>query len=61
MSQPYIWLFIIIMLIIIEAASINLTSIWFVASGLVALVLSFFIDDFLVEFGIFVVLGLIYT
>ena len=39
--------------------TINLTTIWFVISGLFALLLSFFIDIFIVQFFVFVVLGLI--
>ena len=53
------WLGMIIFLVIIEIASINLTTIWFVASALVSLVVSFFYDNFLVQFGIFVILGII--
>lgn len=55
----YFWLFIIIILTIIEAMTINLVSIWFIVSALVSLVLSFLIDDFLIQFSIFVILGII--
>ena len=37
----------------------NLVSIWFIISGLFALITSFIIDEFLIQFAIFVVLGII--
>ena len=55
----YFWLFIIIILTIIEAMTINLVSIWFIASALVSLILSFLIDNFLIQFSVFVILGII--
>ena len=55
----YFWLVLIIILGIIEALTINLVSIWFVISGLFALITSFIIDSFLIQFAIFVVLGVI--
>lgn len=59
MEQWYVWLIIIIILTILEAMTINLTTIWFVASGIVALIASFFIDNYLIQFGIFVILGVL--
>ena len=56
--MSYLWVLIIILLAIAEITTINLTTIWFVASGLVALVLSSFIDNFLIQLGVFVVLGI---
>ena len=53
------WLVLIIFLVIIEILSINLTTIWFVASALVSLILSFLGISFIIQFGIFVVLGII--
>ncbi len=55
----YIWLGIIILLTLIELMTVNLTTIWFVISGLVALGVSFINDSFLVQFGWFAVLGII--
>ena len=53
------WIITIIILIAMEIVSINLTSIWFVISGLVALFLSFFVDNFVLQFAVFVILGII--
>lgn len=55
----YFWLGIIIVLGFLEIITINLVSIWFIISGIVALVLSFFVDSFVIQFGVFVVLGII--
>ena len=53
----WIWIGIVISLALIEILTINLTTIWFVASGLLALILSIFIDNYLVQFGVFVIGG----
>lgn len=53
------WLAVVVLLGFIEAITINLVSIWFVISGLVALGLSFITDSFMVQFGVFVILGII--
>ena len=53
----YIWLAIIILLTIAEIMTINLVTIWYVASGIVALILSFFIDNFTFQFAVFTLLG----
>lgn len=58
-SMAYLWLAIVILLGIAEAITINLTTIWFVMSGLVSLVLSFFVDNFMIQLGVFVLLGII--
>lgn len=51
------WLIIIIALSFLEAATVNLVSIWFIASALVSLILSFFEVSFFVQFAVFVLLG----
>lgn len=55
----YFWLCLIIILSIIEALTVNLVSIWFIISGFFALITSFIFDSFLIQFAIFVVLGVI--
>ncbi len=54
-----IWLIIIVLLTILEVITINLVSVWFILSGIISLFLSFVIDSFYVQFGIFVGLGLV--
>lgn len=55
----YFWLVLIIVLGVVEAMTVNLVSIWFIISGLFALITSFIIDEFLIQFAIFVILGVI--
>ena len=59
MEQWYVWLAVIIILIIIECMTVGLTTIWFVASGIIALFVSFFTDSYLIQFAIFVILGVL--
>ena len=59
MEQWLVWLILIILLTILEVGTINLVSVWFIASAFVSLILSFFIHSFAIEFAVFVVLGLI--
>ena len=51
------WLIVILICIFFEVTTINLVSIWFIVSGIVALILSFFIDSFMVQMAVFVLLG----
>lgn len=55
----YFWLIVILILIAIEIATVNLVTVWFVASAIVALVLSYFVDNFVVQFAVFVVVGVL--
>lgn len=57
--MTYIWLIIIVILSIIEFATINLTTIWFVISGIVSLIISFFNDNLSLQVGVFVIFGII--
>lgn len=59
MDMWILWLVIVIMLTFLEVITINLVSVWFIASALVSLFLSFFIEEFYIQFGVFVILGLI--
>lgn len=55
----YIWLIIAISLAILEMSTINLVSIWFVISALVAMIASLFTENIPIQITIFVILGLI--
>jgi membrane protein implicated in regulation of membrane protease activity len=55
----YFWLGIVVFLGILEIATVGLVSIWFVISGIVAMILSFITNNFAVQFGVFVLLGVI--
>lgn len=53
----YSWLAIVIGLAILEMATTSLVSIWFVLSGLLAMVASLFIKSILIQVAIFVIFG----
>lgn len=55
--MSYIWLGIVILLTLVECMTVGLTTIWFVVSALVALIVSLMVDNFVMQFGIFVMLG----
>lgn len=52
------WLIVIIICCLLEAITVNLVSVWFIASGIVALIASLFTDSFEIQLGIFVILGI---
>ncbi|MDE6284426.1 MAG: NfeD family protein [Bacilli bacterium] len=51
------WLVLIVVLTIIEVATVNLLTIWFVISGIVALIVSLFTENIVVSSTVFVMLG----
>ncbi len=53
------WFILVIVLAFIELVTTDLLTIWFCFSGIVALILSFFIDNTTVIFTIFVVLSIL--
>ena len=53
------WLVVIVLLTILEISTVNLVSIWFIASAILSLIISFFIKTFYIQFGIFVSIGLV--
>lgn len=57
--MAWLWLCIVIVLTLIEVSTINLVTIWFIASGIIAMILSLFVDNYFIQFFIFVVLGII--
>ena len=59
MSYWILWLLIIFVLSFAEVITVNLVTIWFVASAIVAMILSFFVDSFSIQFIVFGVVGII--
>lgn len=55
----YFWLTVVIILSIIECMTIDLVTIWYIASGLCTIVLSLFLDNFVIQFAFFTILGTI--
>ena len=56
----YGWLAIVIILTAIELMTVNMVTVWFVASALLALASAFFTDNFVIQFAIFVIFGIIF-
>lgn len=55
----YIWLAIVILLTLVELMTVNLTTMWFVASGIIAMIASLFVENFAIQFAIFSIVGII--
>ena len=60
MDYWIIWLVIVFLLTIVELATINLVSVWFVISGCLALIVSLFTQNFYIQFGVFVICGIVF-
>lgn len=53
----YIWLAIAVTLAIIEMSTVNLVSIWYIMSSLVAMIISLFTDNLVIQLAVFVLGG----
>ena len=53
------WLIVIIICSILEVVTVNLVSVWFIASAFVSLIVSLFVDSFLIQMSVFVLLGVL--
>lgn len=53
----YVWFIIAVFLGILEALTVNLVSIWFVISALLALITTFITDNIVIQVGVFVLGG----
>ena len=53
----YIWLAIAVVLAIIEMSTVNLVSIWFIISSIIAMIISLFTDNIFIQMAIFVLGG----
>lgn len=53
----YIWLALAIILAIIEMSTVNLVSIWYIISSIIAMIVSLFIDNIVIQVAIFVLGG----
>ena len=56
----YGWLAIVIILVVIELITVNLVTIWFIASGLLAMIISMFTNNMLIQFFVFSVGGTVF-
>ena len=56
-SLPVMWLIILVVLALAEAATINLVSIWFAAGALTALLVSLFCQNFWIQLVVFLLVA----
>ena len=56
----YTWLIIVVLLAIIEMNTASLVSIWFILSGILAMISSIFTDNITIQIAIFVLIGLLF-
>ena len=56
----YTWLAIVIGLAILEMATVSLVSIWFVLSGILAMITSTITDNITIQIAVFVIFGLLF-
>ena len=57
--MEYFWFIMVLVLSFIELITVSLVTVWFVASAIVAWILSFFGVPFGIQFAVFVVLGIV--
>lgn len=55
----YVWLIIAIVLGVVEVVTVNLVSIWFVISSILAMIVSMFTDNLYIQIGVFVIIGIL--
>ena len=55
--MTYLWIVAVILLLIVEFMTSNVATIWFAISGLVSLILSLFIENYIIEMLVFIILG----
>ena len=55
----YIWLAVVLFLSVVEVLTTNLTTVWFVASGIITMLISFVTDSLLIQIGTFVIGGIL--
>lgn len=55
--MTYLWIVAVILLLIVEFMTSTVATIWFAISGLVSLVLSLFIENYIIEMLVFIILG----
>lgn len=52
-----VWMVVAGVLLVIEAATVGLVSIWFVPAAVIAAILSIWVDSFFIQLGVFIVLS----
>lgn len=53
----YLWLGVALLLTLIELATKTLVTVWFIVSAVVSMILSLFVDNYFIQFLVFILLG----
>ena len=59
MEPIYIWLMVLVFFVVIELATMGLTTIWFAGGALIALLLAAFNASFYVQLGVFLLVSIV--
>ncbi len=57
---PYIWVAVMVLLVIAEGLTAQLVSVWFAVGALAAAIVSFFVPVVPIQFGVFVIVSLLF-
>ena len=55
----FTWMIIFLILIFIELITVNLVTIWFAIGALASFILTYFVDNFMIQIGLFIVVSII--
>ncbi|WP_459129179.1 NfeD family protein [Guggenheimella bovis] len=58
-NPPVLWLILAVVLMIIEAMTVALVTIWFVGGALAAMIIALFVDSIVVQIGVFLVASIV--
>ncbi len=53
----YLWLGVALLLTLIELATKTLVTVWFIVSAVFSMILSLFVDNYFIQFLVFILLG----
>lgn len=59
LSMHWLWICVVVVMLIIEASTMGLTTIWFAGGALAAMIASFITDSFLIQLLVFAVISLV--
>ena len=59
MEPIYVWLMALVLFVVVEIATMGLTTIWFAGGALIALLLSVFQTSFYVQLGVFLTVSIV--
>ena len=55
----FTWMIIFLVLVFVELITVNLVTIWFAVGALASFILTYFVDDVMIQIGVFIVVSII--